>query len=110
LGFTEQNAYVMSKDHSMIAFGQILEKPHGREHLAKLIVSPAHRGCGYGRAFVAELLHRTTAERVSLYVQDNNHVAIALYAAAGFTDADRPPDQLPSPRSRYLERRRGWIS
>jgi hypothetical protein len=26
LGFTEQNAYVMSQDHSMIAFGQILEK------------------------------------------------------------------------------------
>jgi [ribosomal protein S18]-alanine N-acetyltransferase len=106
IGFTEHNAYVMAEDQSMIAFGQVIDKPHGRQHLAKVIVSPVHRRRGYGRAFVAELLQRTTAERVSLNVQEDNSGAIALYAGAGFADAERPLDQQPSPRSRYMEWRR----
>jgi ribosomal protein S18 acetylase RimI-like enzyme len=103
IAFTEQNAYVMEVDESIIAFGQIIDKLQGRQHLAKFIVSPLHRGRGYGRAFLGELLHRATADRISLNVHQDNSVAIALYAAAGFSDSQRPLDQTSSPQSRYME-------
>jgi len=106
IGFTEQNAYAMIVGGSVIAFGQIFDKPLQRQHLAKFIVSPIHRGLGFGRKFLYELLDRTTAERVSLNVNQDNSVAIALYAAAGFVGADRPADQGASPRTRYMEWRR----
>ena len=106
IGFTEQNACVMTVDESIIAFGQIVDKLQGRQHLAKFIVSPVHRGRGYGRAFLSELLHRATAQRVSLNVNQDNGIAIALYTAAGFAVAERPPDQQSSPRSRYMEWKR----
>jgi len=106
IGFTEQNAYVMIVGGSLIAFGQIFDKPQHRQHLAKFIVSPIHRGRGYGRKFLYDLLGRTTVDRVSLNVNQDNSAAIALYAAAGFVVADRPPDQGASARTRYMERKR----
>lgn len=107
IGFSEQNAYVMTVDERLVAFGQIINKAAERQHLAKFIVSPVHRGLGYGGAFLRELIHCSTAGRLSLNVHRDNGVAIALYAAAGFTPAQRPPDQGASPRTRYMEWRRG---
>lgn len=110
IGFAEQNAYVMVLGGSVMAFGQLLDKPQSRQHLATFIVSPMYRGRGHGRTFLHELLHRATARRVSLNVNEDNSVAISLYAAAGFTPAERPHDQRASPRSRYLEWRRSLPS
>ena len=104
--FAERSAYVMVLGGSVMAFGQVLDKPQNRQHLATFIVSPMHRGRGHGRTLLRELLHRATADRVSLNVNDNNSVAISLYAAAGFTVAERPQDQQASPRSRYMEWKR----
>jgi len=104
--FAEQNAYVMVMGGSVIAFGQVLDKPHNRQHLATFIVSTMHRGRGYGRKFLLELLHRASAGRVSLNVNEDNSVAISLYAAAGFTAAERPQEQQASPRTRYME----WLA
>lgn len=104
--FAERNAYVMVLDGSVMAFGQVLDKPQNRQHLATFIVSPMHRSRGYGRKFLHELLDRATADRVSLNVKEDNSVAISLYAAAGFAAADRPQDQPASPRTRYMEWKR----
>jgi ribosomal protein S18 acetylase RimI-like enzyme len=104
--FARQNAYVMVLDGSVIAFGQVFDKPQNRQHLAKFIVNPTHRGRGYGRIFLQELLWRATADRVSLNVNENNSVAISLYAGAGFMVAERPADQRASPRTRYMEWKR----
>jgi len=107
IGFTPQNSYVLADgDGAVIAFGQILDKPDGRQHLARFIVSPDARRRGNGRAFLAELLHRATADRISLNVHRDNTAAIALYAAAGFEDAERPAGQSGSLGSRYMERQR----
>lgn len=106
IGFTERNAHVMIVGGAVVAFGQIFDKSQQRQHLATFIVSPDQRGRGYGRKFLHELLGRTTADRVSLNVNQDNNVAIALYAAAGFVVADRPPEQGASPRTRYMERKR----
>ncbi len=106
IGFTERNAYVMVRGGSLTAFGQVLDKPHDRQHLAKFIVRPMDRGRGYGRTFLHELLQRATADRISLNVNEDNSVAIALYTATGFTAAERPQDQQASPRSRYMEWKR----
>ena len=103
LGFTEQNAYAMTLDGAVVAFSQVVAKPKNRQHLAKFIVNPRFRGQGYGRAFLHELLKRTTADRISLNVNEGNDIAISLYVAAGFEFAERPPDQLALPRTHYME-------
>ncbi len=104
--FAERSAYVMVLGGSVMAFGQVLDKPQNRQHLAKFIVRPMDRGRGHGRTFLDELLHRTTADRVSLNVNADNSVAISLYAATGFAAAERPQDQRASPRSCYMEWKR----
>jgi len=104
--FAERNAYTMLIGGSVMAFGQVLDKPQNRQHLATFIISPMHRSRGHGRTFLHELLHRATADRVGLNVNEDNSVAISLYAAAGFTAAERPQDQQASPRSRYMEWKR----
>jgi ribosomal protein S18 acetylase RimI-like enzyme len=89
-----------------MAFGQVMDKPQNRQHLANIIVSPLHRGRGHGRTLLQELLSRTTADRVSLNVNDGNLVAVSLYATVGFLPTERPPDQRSSPRTHYMEWRR----
>jgi ribosomal protein S18 acetylase RimI-like enzyme len=103
IGFAERNAYVLTLDGTVVAFGQVVDKPQNRQHLAKFIVSPLHRGRGYGRKFLQELLSRSTGDRVSLNVNENNLVAASLYGAAGFLPAERPVDQQGSPRTHYME-------
>jgi ribosomal protein S18 acetylase RimI-like enzyme len=104
--FAERSAYLMVLGGSVMAFGQVLDKPQNRQHSATFIVCPLHRGRGHGRTFLQELLYRATADRVSLNVNEDNSVAISLYAAAGFTAAERPQEQQASPRSRYMEWKR----
>jgi ribosomal protein S18 acetylase RimI-like enzyme len=101
-----RNTYVLTLDDTVIAFGQVVDKPQNRQHLANIIVSPLHRGRGHGRTLLQELLGRTTADRVSLNVNEDNPVAISLYAAAGFLPTERPPDQHASPRTHYMEWKR----
>jgi ribosomal protein S18 acetylase RimI-like enzyme len=83
--------YVLATSAGEIAaFGQILRKEGNRAHLARLIVSPAVRRQGYGRALCLALMRRARQiqvplESFSLNVYPENTVALHLYRSLGFT-------------------------
>lgn len=85
-----------SPEFGTIAFGQVRFREQTYGHLARLIVSPAQRGRGQGRAFCIALmreaprLHPITA--YSLYVFPDNHRAIRLYRSLGFVERGMHPE------------------
>jgi len=90
----------------LIAFGQVIYMDDCRAHLARIIVAPARRGCGYGRELMQELLRRARERDyavISLYVDRDNRRALSLYAGFGFRRAQRPPGELASSRTLYLQ-------
>lgn len=100
------DSVAMLEGGRLIAFGQVLYMDGVRAHLARIIVAPDRRGCGHGRALVDELLRRAQRQGyglVSLYVDRDNPRALSLYAGFGFRQAQRPPGELASARTLYLQ-------
>jgi ribosomal protein S18 acetylase RimI-like enzyme len=107
IDFAETNAFSLIDGDRLVAFGQLLRKDASRGHLARLIVSPAHRGAGFGERLVRALLEKARAEsfaRVSLNVNSDNLPAVSLYLKLGFRDAPRPSGEPDWHNSRYMER------
>jgi [ribosomal protein S18]-alanine N-acetyltransferase len=106
IGFREANAFSLFEGGRLIAFGQLIPKSSHRGHLATLIVSPSFRRRGYGAVLVSGLLAKACEarfERVSLYVDEANVAAIALYSKLTFRDASPPAGKPVFPASRYME-------
>lgn len=86
----EEHAYgfVAEDAGHLVAYGELWVDIDEREiELARLIVHPAHRGRGVGRAFVAALVHRAAAYQLSdlfMRVRPDNHCALRCYQSAGF--------------------------
>ena len=84
-----------SPETGLVAFGQVRFREQTYGHLARVIVSPAQRGRGHGRAVCVALmreaprLHPITA--YSLYVFPDNHHAIGLYRSLGFVENGMHP-------------------
>jgi|GEM_PF-1324165 len=100
------DSVAMVEDGRLTGFGQVIYMDIHRAHLARIIVAPDRRGCGYGRELVRELLRRAQRHGyalVSLYVDRDNRRALSLYAGFGFRQAQRPPGELASPRTLYLQ-------
>jgi ribosomal protein S18 acetylase RimI-like enzyme len=76
------------KDSIPLAFGQFWRRNESTVHLGRIIVSPEKRGRGYGKALckllIAEALHATNAEKISLRVYRDNVIAFSIYSALGF--------------------------
>ena len=105
IDFAHVQTYSILEAGELVAFGQLVSKERRRGHLARLIVSPAHRRRGHGEALVRALINeaRAAAHRVvSLNVDPRNVPAIALYRKIGFEDAERPRDEPDSSGSHYL--------
>ncbi len=86
------NRTLIDRDH-VAGFGQIIDKPDARKHLARIIVDPETRGRGLGRRLVQGLMHearRCGARCMSLNVHPGNETAIRLYASLGFVPAENP--------------------
>jgi ribosomal-protein-alanine N-acetyltransferase len=109
IGFTEAHSFsVCTEGDRLVAFGQLVEKPLNRGHLARLIVAPSARGNGHGEALVKALIqkaHAASLSPVSLNVDRSNGPAVALYLKLGFRDAMRPLDEPESANARYMTRR-----
>jgi len=64
-------------------------------NISDYFVAPAHRGAGIGRLLLAAIEQRAREIgccRVTLEVQENNHRAKRVYAAAGFNQAVYVPE------------------
>ena len=79
---------LVGSDNQMLGFGQVRHREQKYGHLARVVISPAHRGQGLGRTLCSNLmreaptLHPITA--YSLFVYDDNTPAIRLYDSLGF--------------------------
>ena len=94
--WSESDSWVVTLRDEIAAFGQLVPKPGGRLHVARLIVAPDHRADGLGRKLTEYLLATAVgreASAVSLNVSADNYRAIALYHSLGFGEADRPADE-----------------
>jgi ribosomal protein S18 acetylase RimI-like enzyme len=79
-------------DGSPVGYGELwLDADEDEVELARLIVDPARRRSGQGRALVAALVEAAAATGLSgclLRVAPDNAPAIGLYRAAGFAEVD----------------------
>lgn len=82
-----------SVDGELLAFGQVYEML-GRGHLARLVVSPRHRGRGVGSDLVNDLCAKASeffkCSGHSLYVMRKNATAVRCYERAGFVESPYP--------------------
>lgn len=85
-----------SAEFGVVGFGQVRHREEKFGHLARVIVSPNHRGKGFGRALCTALmveaprLHPITG--YSLYVYLDNPTAINLYESLGYFSSGTHPD------------------
>ena len=87
IGWDAAYNYSIDKSGAIVAYGQLLEKPNQRLHLARIIVSPEHRGLGLGRLLITGLVTNALSKQprtVSLNVHPTNKKAIHLYSEFGF--------------------------
>ena len=83
----------------LLGFGQYYSRA-GRCHLARLIISPRHRGRRLGEVLVRDLCRRGCAElkagECSLFVYAANVPAVHLYRRLGFSAGPYPnPEDAP---------------
>jgi ribosomal-protein-alanine N-acetyltransferase len=75
---------------SLIGFGQVRYREQAYGHLARIIVSPCHRGHGLGRALCLALMREAarlhSIKAYTLYVFPDNVRAVALYRSLGFVE------------------------
>jgi ribosomal protein S18 acetylase RimI-like enzyme len=92
----ELPSYVLvDVDERLLGFGQYYLRV-GRCHLARLVISPEHRGEGLGRWLIGGLVelgaqHLGVGE-CSLFVAEDNPSAIQLYRKLGFVRTQYPED------------------
>ncbi|HEV7753549.1 MAG TPA: GNAT family N-acetyltransferase [Baekduia sp.] len=87
-------AYVGPDADVPVGHAELLRTGSESGRLARIVVDPARRGAGLGRALVAAAIERAEAlalRRLSLRVYDGNDAAIRTYLALGFTDAGPLP-------------------
>jgi len=103
IGFADAQNLALADGAGTAGFGQLVWRPGGRAHLARVIVRPDARGRGLGRVLVRALLERAAARGArlaTLNVYTENAAARRLYEAAGFAvtaapgGPDRPPGAL----------------
>ncbi|HVZ66228.1 MAG TPA: N-acetyltransferase [Lacunisphaera sp.] len=78
-----------------VGFGQVRHRENRYGHLARVIVSPAHRGLGLGRwlctGLMREALRLHPMEAFSLYVFPDNLPALELYRSLGYVERGKHP-------------------
>ena len=86
--FRETNSYIARIDNEISGFGQILDKSHGVNHLARIIVGPEFRGKGHGFQLLNSLVSIATknANTITLNVYRSNNVALDMYKKLGFNE------------------------
>ena len=86
---------LVDADDRLVGFGQYYLRA-GRCHLGRLVISPEHRGRGFGRYLIGGLVQigaqRLGVDECSLFVVPDNTSAIHLYRRLGFVVTQYPED------------------
>ena len=89
----------------LLGVGQYYDRL-GRCHLARLAISPEHRGRGLGTQLIAQLIELGVpvlqTSECSLFVARINPAAARLYARLGFAIVPYPDDSLPLDGMDYM--------
>ena len=84
---------LIGDDRELLGFGQYYLRV-GRCHLARLVISPPHRGQGLGAVLVLGLCRRGCknlgVQECSLFVLPDKAPALNLYRRLGFAEAPYP--------------------
>jgi ribosomal-protein-alanine N-acetyltransferase len=93
---TDATSFVLeSPAGKMLGFGQVRYREQTYGHLARIIVSPRHRGRGLGRTLCLSLMREAVRlhpiQAFSLYVFPDNTSAIGLYRSLGYVEAGLHP-------------------
>lgn len=87
---------LLGETGELTGFGQYYDKA-GRCHLARLAIAPSHRGRGYGRQFIYELMKHGMQDlkvnECSLFVMSSNESAVNCYRSLNFKPAPYPHGQ-----------------
>lgn len=96
---------MLGDDDELLGFGQYYLRA-GRCHLARLAVSPQHRGRALGAFLIRELCRLGCRDMkvsdCSLFVLESNSPAMTLYTRLGFKPAHYPGEMPPIEGCVYL--------
>ena len=96
---------LVGDDGKLLGFGQYYLRS-GRCHLARLVISPNHRGRGLGAIIIREISRLGCGElrvsHCSLFVLADNAPAIRLYSRLGFVPAPFPEGAPPLEGGVYM--------
>lgn len=85
---SDVHSFIVRHDGDLVAYGELwVDRAEQEIELARIIVHPARRGIGIGRAFVTALVrHAAAFELPNLFVRvaPDNGRAIRCYESAGF--------------------------
>ncbi|MFT4286733.1 ribosomal protein S18-alanine N-acetyltransferase [Nocardioides sp.] len=93
-GLPTVSLLVADSEDGAVAGHAILSIVFEVAELQRIAVHPAYRRHGLGSDLLVEVVGRSAAagaDRLLLEVREENAAALALYAAAGFTEIDRRP-------------------
>jgi RimJ/RimL family protein N-acetyltransferase len=83
---------MVTSDNVLAGFGQFWPRGEKVVHLGRIIVAPHKRRTGLGLALckllIAEALHATNAERITLRVYRDNAAAFSIYTKLGFSGVE----------------------
>ena len=86
--------YVLCDEAETVGYGEVwIDEPEQEVELARIIVSPNHRGRGHGQRLVRLLLEQASlAELPDAFVRvvPQNESALACYRGAGFLPVSNP--------------------
>lgn len=90
-------SYVLHGAHAgLLGFGQYRLRQPGTAHLCRIIVAPAARGQGMGKALcrllIAQASRAAAVDAVTLRVYRDNLAAFAIYSDLGFVAAEAESD------------------
>jgi ribosomal-protein-alanine N-acetyltransferase len=95
--YQEGNTFsLVSGQDTLLGVGQLLKKTGKRIHLARIIVSPAHRRRGLGAKLCCSLMEagkkKYGESEFSLNVYTENSIAMNLYVKLGFKERTPPSE------------------
>ena len=89
---------LMDEAQRFVAFGQYYPRL-GYHHLGRLAVNPQHRGQGWSKVLINNILKQAFSEQsakgASLFVFKDNLVALECYQSLGFKETHYPETPFP---------------